>query len=175
MNLKIHKINLSLQFQSLGLVAGLFSLLILLYSCGDTKIKGIQYQNFGTEGIVPEQDYVFYPFQNIDKPETNKPYEISLVIRISDLCRIKELPLNIETGSPLLDSIYSFNLKVNLYNDSDLMKGKGNMGISEISVPLFSEINFDSDRFISLSTPEKETKGIISLGIISTPKTLPEK
>lgn len=120
---------------------------------------------FGSHGMQPSIEYVFSPFDSISKIDKDF-FSIMVVIRYSERCRIRSLPLNIEYLSAT-DSIISKNLLVNLFHNDGTVVGYGNYGIYEVKFPLLNEIKPSPEFFVSISTQEKATSGIISLGLIT--------
>ncbi|MCH5231429.1 MAG: hypothetical protein J1F43_06500 [Muribaculaceae bacterium] len=116
--------------------------------------------------MTPDKEYLFTPFDGISFDSIQKPdYSVELIVRYSDRCAIKELPLKFETISIFNDSIIERELKVKLFNDDDEISGSGNYGIYQTQIPLFPKVLADENFFITFSTPERITSGLLSLGV----------
>ena len=147
-----------------------FLILVLSYSCAKNKneLNGSFY-DFNDKGIETAREYVFYPFMKMsrDSLEFNK-YDLMMVVRYSDKCEVKELPVNIEISSYNKDSISFNRLSLVLFDDENLFLNKKGFGFYEVSFPVLENIPFDEGLTIAISTKEKETRGIVALGIIVT-------
>lgn len=115
--------------------------------------------------MKPDTEYIFYPFENMTANDSISNYEIILSLRITDQCLIKNFPLNIEFASLQNDSIQNKKLNFSLFNEENQKIGKGNFGIYQYKKTLIDKIKPEEGFFITLSTPEQNTQGIISLGI----------
>ncbi|MCH5235709.1 MAG: hypothetical protein J1E16_10480 [Muribaculaceae bacterium] len=122
---------------------------------------------FGDKGMAPHREYTFYPFESIDKNLSKDLFSISISLRYTDSCKFKFLPLKVEYASLVNDSIIEKNIKIPLFDDNGRYKGKGNLGIYESEISLINNQPFEEGFFISLSTFETKTEGIISLGVIT--------
>lgn len=152
------------KIHNLFLLGFICATLILSIACSDKLQKNFFY-DLGEEGMIPDKQYLFSPFDSLffDKDSF---YKIDLSIRYSDNCHIKKLPLEIEYSSLNKDSIYKKKFMVALFDDEDHFKGKGNFGVYEDIIPLLENQPAEEGFFISVSTPDKKTAGLISLGII---------
>lgn len=140
----------------------LLSALVFL-SCGS---KNSEFYDYGSEGLQPEVEYIFYPFDSLHSHKADlSSKELLLLIRYSELCDLKELPLSVEWSSLEQDSVRECKIKVPLFNQENTYIGKGNFGIFETTYPLMVIDKPQEGLYISLSTQEKETKGILSLGV----------
>ena len=153
----------------------LFSLCLLFISilCWCTsKIPSSDSENeysifidFSHRGMEPKMEYLFDSFGSLPGDSIGKNCCIDIAVRYSDMCNLKALPLNIEVISQT-DSISNYKIDFPLFNTYDTKAGKGNFGIYEKKLPLFSKPISSQVLQIAISTNEKNTKGILSLGII---------
>lgn len=123
------------------------------------------FYDFGSEGMVPDLEYTFHPFEDKEDDNKGNMYSYTLVVRFNDSCKITDLPLEIEKGSLESDSIQTFDILVPLFDPSGRVSGKGNYSIYETMVPLKKDSPYEEGLFFSVSTKETETKGLLSLGI----------
>lgn len=121
--------------------------------------------DFGEEGLIPEKNYLFDNLDSLANVSKLKNGVLEICVRYTDRCKIKNLPLNVEYSSLSSDSIYSKSIEINLFDNEDNVKGKGNFGIYETVFPVISDINFKDALYISISTTENLTSGILSLGV----------
>ncbi|MCH5227408.1 MAG: hypothetical protein J1F16_06305 [Muribaculaceae bacterium] len=145
----------------------LFSIAFSSCSLKEESIVSSDFVEFGHDGIVPDKEYVFYPFESVSDTVSSHTFAVSLIVRYTDLCKIKSLPLNIEKGSIWSDSISNFQVELPLFQLNDNSNGKGNFGLYQTLFPLFPSIQNEEGSFISISSSSKDTKGIISMGIIT--------
>ena len=128
------------------------------------KHQNVMFFDFGDSGMISHNFYNFIPFDNLE-PDSTGLYNIDIIIRYTDKCQLQYLPLKIECSSFKLDSISQFNLSVALFNDDNKNEGKGRFGFYESVTPLKIDVPFDEGLNIAVSTVEKDTQGIISLGL----------
>lgn len=126
----------------------------------------IHFQDLGASGLVPDKEYVFKPFEKSDKKNLNGTFKIDIAVRYNDKCTLETLPLNIEISSFNSDSISNLNLKIPLFDNKEEGSAKGSYGIYEAVVPLTADQNYDEGLTIALASPEKDSNGIIAIGII---------
>ena len=144
--------------------------LILLTACNKENVnQKAFFYDIDVNGLGKDVQYEFHPFENSDSSAINEMYAIYLALRFSDNCVIKKLPINMEYFSLEHDSIKKSNFIIPLFDENDAYNGRGNFGIYEIEIPLFSRQQFEDSLSLYLSTPEENTKGILSLGIILNP------
>lgn len=115
--------------------------------------------------MKPGLEYMFYPFEELK--DSVAVINIDLSLRYSDLCELKSLPLLVEYASLENDSIRQMTIQLPLFNDEGELDGKGNFGVYEKKLSLFKNLKREEGFFISVSTPEIKTNGILSLGIVS--------
>ena len=65
-----------------------------------------------------------------------------------------------------MDTIKNYEIKLNLFDDSGLTEGKGSYGIYESKYEMMSLDHIYKDFFLSVSTIEEKTQGLISLGVV---------
>lgn len=131
----------------------------------ENKLIGAQFIAFGEEGIQPDYDYIFHPIDTTEKKTSKDDADINLILRYNQVCNIRNIRFNIESSSLDMDSISKFEISVPLFDHNDEKAGKGGMGIYEIKYPLL-KISLPQDGlYVGISTPEKNTRGILSLGV----------
>ena len=143
-----------------------FSLFIFLSCEKNSQFQEASFFDFGEKGMVPNFQYVFYPFKALSDSSGNDCFSITLAVRYTSEYKYKNLPLKVEYLSSEPDTIIERILSVPLFDDKDGFTGKGNLGIYEAKVPLIEITGFGEDFFISIETPENNTNGILSLGVI---------
>lgn len=112
--------------------------------------------------MTPKAEYIFHPMDDV---KNDSLLNIYIAVRYSDLSTLKYLPLDMEFASLDNDSIKNLKIKVPMFDDKNSNEGKGSFGIYEtrcLSLQTKKEEGF----YISLSTPETDTRGILSLGVI---------
>lgn len=143
----------------------------LFFSCkGSVNHKDSFFYDFDQEGMKPDLEYIFYPFERIENISSDSIFSLTLSIRYSNILHLQRLPLNIEFASFENDSIRNIKINVPLFDDKDSYKGKGNFGLYESDYTFLHNQKFEDGFFVSVSTSEKETHGILSLGIVIDPK-----
>ena len=146
----------------------LFYLLILiggLLGCDNkNRDSSFLFFDFGNEGMISGREYIFYPNDSSYFPPHNNDAVFYLLIRYTDNCKINSLPVSIEYTSLMNDSTTVNFIDIPLFDDTDKFLGKGNFGVYERLFPLNLKISADS--YISVLTQEKNTTGIISLGLL---------
>ena len=144
----------------------IIGLSLFVTSCTDsTNQNFISYINYGKEGMIPCQEYIFDKFDSTFIKENDSSLSVFLTIRYNDETNIQNLPLKIEWPDDS-DSIHDKEFIIPLFNKDDVLEGKGNYGIFENNYFLFNVIKPDDTFFISVSTTEKNTSGILALGIL---------
>lgn len=149
-----------------------FIISILLYflvssiSCQKSdNIHSNIFIDFGKEGLIQNKEYAIQSSLDSVLFSKKNHSSINLVVRYTDSCKIKTLPLQVETILSSDDSIKNFKVELELFDDYGKNKGSGNFGIYEIKYPLIENNRIDHEFKISIMTEEKQTEGIISLGI----------
>lgn len=144
-----------------------FPFCIFLFSCSTQPEQSrSSFIDFDDSGMLANKEYLFQPFDSISPSIANNLYDLYLELRYSNVCRIKQLPIDIEIGSVWDDSIINKKINLKLFDKDDNFQGKGNFGVYEISANIIDSIKIKDGFFISVSTPESNTKGIISLGTL---------
>ena len=138
----------------------------ILISCVDPHKRESFFYDLGEEGLIKDHQYVFYPLSEFSDSLQNSFFKIDVSVRYKSSCRLKELPLKIEYSSLEADSVYDTKIQIPLFGDDDSLKGKGNYGLYDETVTLFKSHPFEEGFFISISSTEEDTHGIISLGIV---------
>lgn len=142
------------------------NLLLLFTACHHNNAnKDFIFISLGEEGMIPDKQYVFQPFDSLKNLDKNEIYDINLVIRFSESCHINQLHLGYEYSSPECDSIFNDKVTVPLFNDKDGFIGKGNFTIYQTQIPLLRKIPFQEGFFIAFQSLTKNTKGILDIGI----------
>lgn len=142
-------------------------LLLSFFSCvRDSKIYNVSFYEFPASGLIPSKDYIFYPFENWNHDSINNIYNLFLVVRYTDQCKLKYLKLNVESSSFNYDSIHNEVVKIDLFDNDNHFCGKGGFGFYENSFPIIKNQPFDENLSIAVSSAEKDTKGIIALGLL---------
>ena len=142
-------------------------LLLGLASCKQNNFSEIsEFYDLGNEGMISKMEYEFQPFKEIPYDSVGSAYELKLTIRFLDRFNQKELPIVAEwydTGRAIFEKD---TVLINLFSNQFNKAGKGNFGFYEIIYPLTKIKNPDENFVISVMTPETNTKGLISLGVI---------
>lgn len=121
---------------------------------------------FDGNGMTPDVEYMLNPFDSISKEFIDKDFSLSLDIRYNEGCEIRTLPLIIQYPDLLQDTIVKKEISMPLFNKEDRAMGIGNYGIYESNLLLIDNIKSSDTFFISISTREPHTSGIISIGVI---------
>lgn len=138
-----------------------------LAACGRNHQRhNVSYVNVGDDGLIPDMEYVFNPFDSLNSIDKTRAFDIFLLLRYSEICKIQSLPVEIETGSLASDNFKSENFNVDLFGKKQQDEAKGSFGIYELSYPLFRNLKPDEGFFLSVKTPEKNTSGIYAIGIL---------
>lgn len=140
--------------------------LIALGGCQNNKTHWSEFYNFGSNGMGKETEYVYYPFGDSITLKDNNIYSIDIVARYSQECQLTNLPLKIEYASLINDSIKQSQLLLPLFDKENKIVGRGNFNVYESSVNFLKNLNSEDGFFMSISTIEESTKGILSLGIV---------
>lgn len=148
----------------------LILLIFLMGSCYKNPILSHSFfYELGEEGLSQNQEYVFFPFEQMDKDTLGLKYDFFLIIRFSDRYKLKYLPLEIESSDLNCDTIIKEVINLNLFDNDNQLIGKGNFGIFERKILLKKKQLFDESAFVAISTKEKATEGILSLGLLTLP------
>lgn len=142
-----------------------FFLFISLVGCSkpDTVTQE-DFLDLGREGFIPGVDYSFFPFKD-DSLNVNKGmYNFDLVIRFSDKCKIKSLPLEIQYPVLNSDSMVSKKINAPLFDGNDESMGKGNFGLFETKVKIIEKVEVDDSFYFSVMTEDPNTAGVVSIG-----------
>lgn len=126
-----------------------------------------EYVDISSEGLLPGFEYVFDSFDSISKTTKEFSCTLLLSLRYSDYCDKKIIPFNIEYSSPESDSIITLKMNFPLFTDDDRNMGKGNFGIYEKSVPIIDNVEFSEGFYVAVSSPDKISKGLLSIGIVA--------
>lgn len=143
------------------------SVFVCLVSCREDKDKmGSSFIDLGIDGMTQDYQYIFQPLESLyfDSISTSR-FNVELILRYTDKCRFKELPLVTESFLKLNDTIDTREMSIPLFNQEGKVKGKGNYGIYQEEVPFLQDQELDENFFISLSTTEPDTEGIVALGV----------
>ena len=143
----------------------IFTSLIFIGCKKDVSPTKSDFYDFNEGGMTPDMEYVFVPSEELTKESIDHNYCVNLIVRYLDSCSISALPLNIESNFNDTDSICIVNMEIPLFSENGVPIGKGNFGLFDISIPLFNDVKVSDISFISISTPEKHTQGIISIGV----------
>lgn len=142
-------------------------LFAILLSCSDrSQSNNSKFYNFDHNGMLSDFEYLFAPVDTVSENLDKNSILPTLIIRFNDKCQIKKLPLSLEYSSMMADSIFKSEIEIPLFNDRGVIKGRGNFGIYEASIPLNLEINDPDGFYLTVSTPEKITEGILALGVM---------
>lgn len=149
-------------------LSSLFLCFIFLLGCASTANQNnALFYDVGEDGLIPDYSYEFSNLDSLlDESSKDSKYNLFLELRFSDRCKIQTLPLKIEFFSLQSDTIFNFDTDINLFSDNDKFTGKGNFGIYENKIPVWTCKKIPEGLTFSVSTPEKNTDGIISIGII---------
>ena len=153
------KLNLILHFLLFLVCIGSFT------NCKDrSDILYSEFIQFGNTGMIPFQDYVFET--NLDSLYQKVSSDASVMLRYSDLCDLKTLSLKIESSALNSDSIFQKDISIPLFDETGFNKKRDGYGLYEIEIPILNDIDKSEGSFISLLTPDYNTKGIIAIGLI---------
>lgn len=154
-----------------SLIILIFLTFLLNGACRETSINHkIDFIDFGHVGMIPSEQYIFQPFKEIENDSLNiNKYDISIILRYTDKCSLKFLPLQIEASSYNYDSIYNYKLEAILFEDDTTFTSNKNYGLYETEILLLVAETYDEGLNLAISTYEKDTKGIISLGLNCSP------
>ena len=116
--------------------------------------------------MLKNVEYIFNPFNDSIVLKDDKDYKVALIIRYSDECKVKSLPLNIEYASLVNDSIKEKKIVLPLFDEQKYNNGKSNFGVYESEYLLFECQAPEDGFFISIVSPTSDIEGLLSLGII---------
>lgn len=143
---------------------------LFLWACSDkSNIILSEFIDFGSNGIIAEKIYFFEPFKNHTFADSCFQGDLSLIIRYSDKCDIKTLPLYVEYMLSEQDTIDNKNLEIQLFDEGGESKGTCTFSINEIETPLFQNAKIDDYFFVSIKTKIENAPGILAAGIIVKP------
>ena len=128
-----------------------------------------EFYDLGKEGLLPGLDYIFYPFKDSLKFSDDKLYSIDIAVRYTDAYKLKSLPLWVEYASLNSDTVNKTFIELPLFEEHE-NKELSHYGIYETDYVLLPEQSADEGFFISISSEQPSTSGIISLGIICANK-----
>lgn len=141
-------------------------LIFTFWACNSENNSTVEFINFGNSGMVAFQEYVFRPYDRFNTDTVAEFVKsISIIVRYSENCNIKSLPLKIEALYKADEPIITDTIKVDLFDNSGHKKGKGNFGIFQTRYLLKQNQPIDPLSFISISTSESATPGVIALGV----------
>ena len=142
-------------------------ILIFLNSCINKDLKSFSsYEDFNGQGMVPYREYMFFPFKEMEKYKDTENFSISIEVRYSDKCNIRYLPLKVEYSSLERDTIDTSLINIPLFDANGQNTGKGNYGIFDYRVNVLPHQKPEEGFFMALSTEERNTNGILALGVI---------
>lgn len=149
----------------------LISLFLIMIACRKSNgFKEAIFYDFNETGMIPRKEYVYYPFENIKNDSlSSEKYDLTLVVRYSEFSVLKYLPLTIEYSSLNRDSIIETKLKIPLYLDDNNLVGHGGLGIFQTEMKILNNLKYENEFFISVSTLEEDSHGILSLGVVLQP------
>lgn len=148
------------------------SLFITFFTgCRSDSASGYSsFMDFDDKGLSPGMQYMILPVENIDEDILkDTKFSTSLVVRYTDKCKIRELPLNLEYILNRGDSIGSEDIKLTLFDKEEDYFGRGNYSLYQKEIKLADSILLDDDAFVSIATFDKNTAGIVSMGIVCRP------
>ena len=157
MKIRLDSLTLLLLFLSFSFLTG----------CNqENEACNADFYDLGAEGMQPDVEYLF------NQPLEHKSYNVNLVIRYTNKCRLKSFPLNMEYYSFSGDSVeyeirtipITHNMDSNKKDDFIILN-KGNFGVYEQQVELLKNFEIGDGSYITLSTPVN-VAGLISLGLI---------
>lgn len=145
----------------------LMSLLLNLSSCNfSVPYKDSDFYDFGSEGMASGVEYIFYPFKGCKELNQYQNIKLYLILRYQENTQINSLPIEIEWYVDSINIFENKNLSIPFFDQSDLKKGTGNFALYEMKNLLLNVENPNEDFFISIKTPELNTKGIVAMGLI---------
>lgn len=150
----------------LRLLTAVFSLILF---CACRQKGGNQFSDFidlGETGMSPGRQYIFEPFKVNLKDSLPNDFNVFIEIRYSEKCKISGLPLLIEYSSLKEDSIHNAEILIDLFDMNSNLPGKSAYGIYETSYKLIEHQPFEESFFVSIATPEIDTGGVLSLGVV---------
>lgn len=141
-------------------------------ACG--RLGGVEYSGFediGPEGWQPERCLEFSPWPLDSLRAVNTRYDVILCVRYSGRCRLKALPVEIETVSLQGSKPDTLQLSVPLYSAFGVRQGKGPYDVYEIMDTIARDFRLPQGYTVTLSNPldAVSTRGITNLGIILSP------
>lgn len=153
----------------LFLSAALLSLFFLTGACGRSQNinkAGAQFYNLDSRGLSRDVPYELNLGDNLNYDSlSNHLYNISFIVRYSENCRLKMLPLDLEVIYNLEDSLIKKHLDLPLFDNNDIIEGKGAYGVYRIETPLDSNQKIDQSFSIVVTSHQEETPGILSFGV----------
>ena len=123
--------------------------------------------DFGSNGMTPGYSYLLQP-ENLADSASSKhaTFNLSVLVRYTENCNLKELPLTLEFLPNIHDSIDNREIAVPLFDNTDNRFGSGNFTLYETEFPLAENISIDDSTYLTASTTEKDTQGIKAIGLI---------
>lgn len=147
-----------------------FPVLISFCSCNGNKTEvNTYYLDFENQSMYGGKEYLIQPFTQSDS-SFYQMCDVYVSLRYSMNCKIISLPLDIEYFDCDKDTIFNKSLTLQLFDNKNNVKGKGNYGLYESSSLLLENQPVCSDFFISISTPSDISEGLISIGTVLSPK-----
>ena len=130
-----------------------------------SSVQDSQYYDFDSRGMIPNMEYIFYPFKDSLLTKSQQKFDIVVSLRYTDNCPLRDLPIDIEKASLDNDSIISQHCLIPLFDMEGKISGKGNYGIYEAKKVLFRDAIYEEGYYISISTPQQDTSGLLSIGV----------
>lgn len=149
-------------------------LLLGLMACSylpEKKNAFAAFIDLGHEGMVENVEYLLRPpFANeADSLKfsefAGKPCAVSLVVRYSNQCPMKSLPLSVEALYNIDDSVINQKFKIDLFDRNGAPVSPGNYGVYQARLPLTENQILDYNFYVSVSTPQQNASGILALGV----------
>lgn len=138
-----------------------------LPSCRQSQEQNSSFIDFGSKGMAKNVEYLFHPFDDLkDSLNSSSRYDICLVARYTQQCKLQSLPIDIEIVSLECDTIFNLKKDLSLFNKKGKVLGKGKLAVYETSIPLVKDIKRQEGYSVAVSTPEGNNEGIISIGIL---------
>ena len=149
----------------------IYIVLLFLISCDRNAFVTSDYIEFDERGMIKDNDYIFYPFKNSSVLDEDT-LEVILSVRFDLECKISELPIKAEYLDSSIPEVIIKEIFFELFteNKPEHSPDKIDLGVYEEKKTIISNLVPDKDFFISLSTDQKDTKGILSIGVITKPK-----
>ncbi|MCH5229825.1 MAG: hypothetical protein J1F12_07540 [Muribaculaceae bacterium] len=137
------------------------------------ELEEAEYINFDAEGLKSSIEYTLAPVKTFNLKDSANYCSLYIMVRYTDSCLIRQLPLSVEYSLANSNAVSTDKINIPLFDQEGVSYGHGNLTLYETSYLLKENAQIDNCFYLSFETPEKNTEGIISVGIKAIKKFKP--